>query len=437
MRRARRIRGIALAAAAGLLALALTACTSGVNPRLPQQAQGALPAKTTAQLRSAVSDAVKLADASGAIVGVWAPWAGSWTEATGTTTRGGAKPVTTGMTFRIGQNTVPMTCTVLLELVDEGTVGLDDPASKWLPGLVGVSGVTLRELCQNTSGIGDYASQLQSEFVNNPTRQWPALELASDGIATKGFGGPGETLGMSWTNAILVGMALENATNQSWAQLYEKYVFGRLDMSASKLPANTQLTIPGAHPAGYAAALGQNNQPVCDRVGDVSSLSPSMGWTAAGVVSDLADLKSFSQALATGSLLSAKSAKAQADGLRYGTSWQEYGLGMQTIGPLRGGSGAVPGFLSAMYTDPASGLTIVVALNNSTPGATFAQYLAQRLASIVSKVQPTAKGAKAVASLPWSEQQMAEAMTKAAPCPANDDKAKDDKAKDSKDAGKG
>ncbi|MFP3380421.1 hypothetical protein SB767_29315, partial [Bacillus sp. SIMBA_069] len=81
-------------------------------------------------------------------------------------------------------------------------------------------------------------------------------------------------------------------------------------------------------------------------------------------------------------------------------------------------SGAVPGYVSAVFADPASGLTIVVALNNSTPGATFARLLAQRLASIVSKVPPAQKGAKTIATLPWSEQQTIDALAKAAPCPA-------------------
>ncbi|WP_431198066.1 hypothetical protein [Leifsonia xyli] len=101
-----------------------------------------------------------------------------------------------------------------------------------------------------------------------------------------------------------------------------------------------------------------------------------------------------------------------------GESWQRYGLGVQLLGPLRGSSGAVPGYLSAVFSDPKSGLTVVVALNNSTPGAPFAQSLAQRLASIASKLPPKQKGLKAVASLPWSEQQTVDAMKKTAPCPA-------------------
>ena len=417
-RRASGLRRATVAALASALVLLLAACTSTAgSTHLPDQSQSAFPSDVSTRLKSAVTDAMKLSGASAGLAGVWAPWAGSWTAGLGTTTLDGSRPVTAGMTFRIAQNTMPMTCTVLLALVDKGTVELDDPLTRYVPGLVGVDGVTLRELCQNTSGIGDYLGQLNPIFITNPTRIWPPLELASDGLATQRLGTPGEKLGVSMTNYILLGMALENATGQSWQSLYSTYIFGKLGMSSSSLPSSSQLTVPGAHPAGYSAGLDATGAFVCSPMRDVTRLSPSMGWTASGVVSNVPDLKAFAQALATGSLLSQKSADAQAKALPNGSDWQKYGLGMQLIGPLRGYAGAIPGYLSAMYSDPSSGLTIVVALNNSTPGPVFAQLLAQRLASIVSKVPAEQKGAKVVASLPWSEAQMVDSMTKSAPCP--------------------
>jgi D-alanyl-D-alanine carboxypeptidase len=155
---------------------------------------------------------------------------------------------------------------------------------------------------------------------------------------------------------------------------------------------------------------------VCTAVADVSKLSPSMGWTAGGVVSNVPDLKSYVQALASGSLVSDRSAAEQAKSIIIGAEWQKYGLGMLTLGPLRGGVGAMPGYLSAMFSDPSSGLTVVVALNNSTPGPGYIQALAQRLASIVAKVPAKQAGAKTVATLPWSEQQQIDQLAKTAPC---------------------
>lgn len=418
MRRPKRLRRAALVVTAALSALVLAACTSvSAGSGLPDQQPGGLGADVEKRLDTALTDAMTKAGASAGIAGVWAPWAGSWTAASGTTTLKGATPVTAGMTFRAGQLTMPMSCTVLLSLVDDGVVKLDDPVSQWLPGLVGVTGVTLRELCQNTSGIGDYTGQLRSRILNNPARSWPPLELASDGIATARTGNPGEKYTPSQTNGILLGMALQNATGTSWQQLYKQRIFDPLGMDATVLPDAATLTPPGRHPVGYAAAPDASGTTVCNPMRDVTRLSPTVGWTAAGVVSNLDDLRAFSQALATGSLLSSASADAQAQAVPAGASWQRYGLGMQLVGPLRGAAGDTPGYLSAMYTDPNSGLTIVVALNNSTAGAGFAQALAERLASIASKVPADRAGAKVVGALPWSEQQAVDAMTKAAACP--------------------
>jgi D-alanyl-D-alanine carboxypeptidase len=217
---------------------------------------------------------------------------------------------------------------------------------------------------------------------------------------------------------VLLGMALQAATGMSWPDLYRHYVFDRLGMSQTSFPDSGQLSLPTPHPLGYATSLTDAGALQCGTTLDETALSPSMTWTAGGVVSTISDLKTFVQAFATGSLVSAKSAQAQETGVPLGNgapSWQTYGLGMLKIGPLRGNVGEIPGFISAMFTDPVSGLTVVVALNNSSAGAGFAQDLAQQLASIASKA-PAKSGTKAIVALPWSEAQAVAAMKAAAPC---------------------
>ncbi len=416
-RGAKRATAVALAS---LVALVLGACTpyADATARLPQQVQGAFPSAIEGRLETAVTDAMKLAGASGALVGVWAPWSGSYTEGLGTTAPKVSDPVTADMHFRIATNTTSMTCSVLLSLVDEGKVKLDDPVSLYLPRVIGVGGITLRELCQSTSGLGDYAPQLKPVFVTNPVRQWPAMELLSDGLATRPSGSPGQTYKTSQANMVLLGMALQVATGMSWSDLYRHYVFDRLGMSHSSFPDPGQLSLPSPHPRGYATALTAAGALQCGTTIDETSLSPSMGWTAAGAVSTISDLKTYVQALATGSLVSAAAARAQDTGVPLGggaPSWQTYGLGMLKIGPLRGNVGDIPGFISAMFADPVSGLTVVVALNNSSAGAPFARELAQQLASIASKA-PAKAGTKTIVALPWSEAQAVAGMKAAAVC---------------------
>lgn len=410
-KRAHRTRVVRVVALLGVCC-ALTACTADAT--VYGQRNEPLPAQITSQLEAAMSSAMTQADASGAIVGVWVPWGGTWLQSPGTTTRGGDAPLTTDMRFRIGTTTTAMTCTVLLRLVDDGRVSLSDEVATYLPALVGLEGLTLAHLCQNTSGLSDFTPMLTPQFVNTPAREWPARELVANALGKPRTAAPGTEWASSDSGIVLLGMALEAATQRSWDWLYRHYIFDPLGMSDTSFPDSNDLTIPGAHPHGYVSLGG------CADVRDTTEMTNSVAGVAGGVVSTLDDLKTWAQALASERLLTPESADAQWTTVPAGAAapaWQGYGLGVWQLGTLRGSAGAIPGFLSAALADPATGLTVVVMLNNSTAGAGLARSLAQELAAIASKT-PTADGQPApTVGLPWSVEQ-AGAGVGAAPCPA-------------------
>ncbi len=401
--------------------LALSACTTSVdaNDSGRTQIDGPFSAAITDRLDAAVAEAMILSGSSGAIVGVWAPWAGKWVVSPGTTTMEGTTPLTTDMRFRIGTNTTSMTCTVLLKLVDAGRVSLSDTVSTYLARSAGVEDITLGQLCQNTSGLADYYTGLAHQFVNNPTREWPPLEVVSSGLASARVADPGGAWAQSSTGIVLLGLVLQSATNQDWASLYRQYIFEPLGMNDTSFPASNELEIPGSHPHGYTAAVNPSGQLVCETLRDATELSNSMSWVAGGVISTVPDMKKWAQALAEGSLLSDKSADAQWATVPQGVdspSWRSYGLGAQQAGPLRGYGGMIPGFISATFADPSSGLTVVVMLNNSSAGEGFARTLGLRLAAIAAKA-PSAGDEKApLLELPWSEEQTIATMQAAAVC---------------------
>jgi D-alanyl-D-alanine carboxypeptidase len=422
-RRLRRRRpSVVLTAVLASLSLLLTACTGSADASTNGAVAGStLSATATDQLDAALADAMTLSGASGAIAGVWAPWAGHWVTAAGTTTMKGDEPMSTGMRFRIGANTRSMTCTVLLRLVDEGTVELNDPVTDYLERTPGVDGITLGQLCQGTSGLAGYRPELVAQFVNNPTRQWPALELVSSALASTRAGSPGSTWRDSDGGYVLLGMALEAATHKDWATLYQKYIVNPLHLEDTNYPGPAELAITGSHPHGYATTREPNGKLICGTVQDVTDISTSMAGVSGGVVSNLADMKTWSEALASGTLLSTESKKKQWTTVAMGAnapSWQGYGLGAVQIGPFRGESGAITGFSSAMLSDPVSGLTVVVMLNNSSSGTALPQHLAQRLASIAAKLPPVKGETAPLIEMPWSEAQMVQAMKKEAVCQA-------------------
>ncbi len=409
---------VGLAASAMLLLSSCAPSASAVDS--PYDEVGTpLPAATVAHFDDVVAEAMALSASPGAIVGVWAPWAGEYLSAQGTTAPSGGTQLTADMHFRIGNISSSMACTVLLRLVDEGTVALSDPVQQFVENIPNIGPVTLGQLCQGTSGFGNYAGPLDTRFIMNPTRDWAPLELVSGGLASTRIGEPGTVWSSSETGINLLGIALTQLTHKTWDELFRQYIFEPTGLGGTSFPAASVTALPAPAVGGFHTVALPEGGLDCEAPRDVSELSNSMSWVAGGVVSTAEDLHHWGQTLASGSLLSAKSIEAQAATVPLGgtaPSWQGYGLGVMKQGPLVGHSGEIPGFISAMLTDPASGLTVVVMLNNSKVGANFALQLAERLASVASKM-PAAKGATAPSiELPWSEEQMADALSAAAIC---------------------
>ncbi|HWD62094.1 MAG TPA: serine hydrolase domain-containing protein [Humibacter sp.] len=420
--RSRRLTLIAGALSAVLAtSLALAGCTQevGGTPE-PSQASVTLPSSESNSIKTAVTDAMKLVGTPGAIVGVWAPWAGSYEAGIGTTTLKGKVPVGVNMPWRVGSATKSMTCTVLLSLAQKGTVSLDDPVSKYLPRVVGIDGLKLGQLCQNTSGLGDYMSALGPQFVDNPLRTYVPMELLSDGMGQPRAGTPGQRWSYSNAGYILLGMALQAATGKDWQSLYSSEVFGPLGMTSSMLPSGTDISGSKLH--GYATSLDAiTGDPKCGTVVDDTRLAPSSAWTSSGVVSNLSDLKTFAQSFATASLLKGDEKKAAWQTVPLGANvaaWQAYGMGGIQLGPMRGHDGAVPGFITSMLSDPTSGLTVVVMLNDSTSGAAYAQAIAMRLAAIAAAFKPATGHTAPTIKLPWTADAAAASINQLAVCRA-------------------
>ncbi|WP_411720644.1 serine hydrolase domain-containing protein [Mycetocola sp.] len=417
-----RSRRVGLLTLAVGMVVSLTACSAAtaVSPvTLREQPTESLPAASVAALDAALAEAMPLAAAPGAIAGVWAPWSGQWVSAQGTTAPGGTEKMSTDMRFRIGDNTQPMTCDVLYGLVSEGAVALDDEVSGYLPSMQGIENITLGQLCHGTSGLGDFGKTLGQLFAGNPARQWSTFELISDGVANPRTGRPGEAYAHSDTNYALLGLALEKATGSNWKALYERYVFDPLNMADSLFPDPSTLEIADPFVPGWEYLRAAGGTLACDAPKDETLLSTSLAFTAGGVVSSLADMQRYAQSFATGALLSDELREKAWETVPLNVdapAWQSFGPGGVQMGPMRGQAGYIPGHISAMLSDPETGLTVVVLLNNSTAGSGFAQTLAMKLAAIAAKAQPAEGEKLPLVGLPWSEEQMTERLAASAVC---------------------
>lgn len=415
MPRSHRVRRLVAVACAGALVAGLAACAPEASAQLevPPQVEAALPDDTQAQLTDAVERAVAASGSSGALAGVWVPWAGTWLAGVGTASPEG-RAITESASFKAGAVTRAMTCDVLYGLVDDGRVKLGDSVAAYVPGLPDKEGVTLESLCDSTSGIASYGDSVSSRLLQNPARVWNPRELVAYGLGKGGDAPVGSVFADSDTGYVLLGLALERAAGVPAAQLLEKYVFTPAGMDATSLPS-----IGGADLHGLWAPTAEDGTVACTAPIDVTDLSPSAGYTASGVVSDLADLGRYTRALATGAR--PYDAKGRFDdalpAAADAPSWFTAAGGAYQAGTLIGQYGSMPGYLTAAFADENTGMTVVVVLNDSRASATLVRSLAWQLASIASKTPPASGQTAPDAGLPWTAEDMATQVDAAAVCP--------------------
>src|SRR5215204_3093366 len=100
----------------------------------------------------------------GALVYVDVPGEGTWSQDFGTGNLEASTPITLNDHFRIGSNTKTFTANIILQLVDEGKLGLDDPVSKYQPEVPNGENITIHQLLNMTTGLYNYA---EDEDFNN------------------------------------------------------------------------------------------------------------------------------------------------------------------------------------------------------------------------------------------------------------------------------
>ncbi|WP_232212544.1 serine hydrolase, partial [Actinomyces sp. oral taxon 849] len=135
------VAAIALGAAGGA---ASAAPSKGEAESLKSRAQGLVDAGYPAAL-AAVTDSK--GESAGVAVGK------------GSLETGQAPPLDGEV--RIGSNTKTFVAVVVMQMVQEGKVGLDEPIETYLPGLIKGEGIdaskiTVRQLLQHTSGLPEY-----------------------------------------------------------------------------------------------------------------------------------------------------------------------------------------------------------------------------------------------------------------------------------------
>jgi len=151
------------------------------------------------------------------------------------------------MRYSIGSISKQFTAAAILLLVEEGKLLLDDPVSKYIPGLTSGSEITIRELLTHTSGYQDFWPQ---DYVPPLMLQPISAEGIMDRWARKPLDfEPGTKWQYSNTNYVIAGAIVEKVSGQPLLQLLSQRVFMPLGMKS--VSDTNENKLPPTDPTAY------------------------------------------------------------------------------------------------------------------------------------------------------------------------------------------
>ncbi|WP_108516461.1 serine hydrolase domain-containing protein [Bradyrhizobium algeriense] len=196
------------------------------------------------------------------------------------------RPLTADALFRIASMTKPVTSVALMQLVEQGRLGLDDPAEKYLPELAGLKvfesfdattgayvlrpasrPATVKHFLTHTSGLAyPFTSPIWRDFKPRDGEKYP-------------FGGPllfdpGERWHYS-TSTDVVGRLVEVVSGQKLEDYFRQHIFALLKMD------DTSYNVPEAKGARLVAQQQRAGQRMD---GAIELQKPQLGLTIAAPI---------------------------------------------------------------------------------------------------------------------------------------------------------
>jgi D-alanyl-D-alanine carboxypeptidase len=359
-----RARVIALAVTAVLLAASGCADestspqSSATNPPASSEAAKPLNDALAQRLDAAINQAMTAAGVPGAIVGIWGP-DGNYVRAFGVADKTTRAPMKTDFYSRIGSVTKTFTVTAVLQLADQGKLGLDNPIAEFVDGVPLGDRITLRQLARMQSGLFNFSASpaFQQAMFADPRRTFTPHELLDYAFAQPNQFPPGEGFEYCNTNTVLLGLVVQKVSGQPLHSFIHDQILVPLGMSHTNFP--TTNAFPEPHAQGYTVQTADGTEAAA------TDWNPSWGWAAGAMISTLDDMSVWAPALATGKLLTPQmqAQRLQTVGSPGMPPQDGYGLGIFNLGGWIGHNGSLPGYQTVAVYLPQKQTTLVILTN--------------------------------------------------------------------------
>jgi CubicO group peptidase (beta-lactamase class C family) len=275
--------------------------------------------------------------------------------------------------FRIGSITKQFTSSAVMQLVEQGKIGLDDEITKYVPTFpTHGRKILVRHLLNHTSGIPSYTDvgPIFGKVMRlDLSRDSLIAVIAPDSLMFE----PGTHFYYNNTGYFMLGMILEKVTGKKYGDYLGERLFTPNGLTQTTY-CDTQKLIPHR-------AQGYERTP--NGLVNSDFISMELPFAAGSLCSTVGDLVSWTQKLSSGGIVSAASYRQMTTPVKL-TSGRpmNYGYGL-TVDSVQGHrvishGGGINGFISQLAFYPQDSLVVAVLANTSpAPSDAVANALAR------------------------------------------------------------
>ena len=294
--------------------------------------------------------------AKGISASVGIPDIGIWCSARGITGNTSKEKITSDLKFYAGSIGKIFTAIVILNLIEEGQLGLENPVAKWFPEISWASHVTINHLLTHTSGIRSFDNT--KEYESNKYLYRNPEELLSYVINKELLFEPGQHYAYSNIGYLMLGIIIERVTGRSYREAVEHFIIDKINLHETDVITSESINdlIVKGHHEGNILSESEN------------SVVP---FAAGSIAATPRDLIIFFQALMNGRLLSQGSLQIMFSDINLTTSVHTayYGKGIAVsldtpVGDIIGHTGGIRGFQAALYYHPQRNIFVSVMMND-------------------------------------------------------------------------
>lgn len=243
---------------------------------------------------------------------------GTWSGATGKADD--TRDVRVDDQFAIASVTKPLVAAQVMQMVEAGELGLDDPAADHLPPDLDfdTNGATIRDLLGQHSGIPDYYPVVHDKLSTDLLRVWTAADLLA--LVSDDRAPAGETFEYTDTNYLLLGLVIEHVRGRPIAEVLRDGVLDIGGVERLIYQPNEVPTEPMAMPYGKSTDVLEEGAGYLPSLAHVTSDGPG-----AAMASDSPSLARWWRAFCAGEIVS------EASLTEMSTFHDEYGLGLFVV----------------------------------------------------------------------------------------------------------